>query len=280
MADGAQNVVDRKDELAKEMQDRTQAILPKIEQSAKESAERLIPIMKDKFAKAQAKAQSELPDALDKASKSMSAHLDLHMKQTMDKELDSVIVRQRTRLEDTFPEQLKCSPADPPDKCKKKKAEADRLMGEIKHAYQDWAIHELRTTFDGHLKSMDDIRQTMAGFGAKAPAANAAGPAGAAPPSAPSAADTPRNLLEMWLELVTETIAGPSDTFDENEKSGTGALPADGTAPIKPPAGTEAPKAAEPEKKADAKADDKKGDAKPAPAKPEDKPAAPAGDKK
>ncbi len=81
------------------------------------------------------------------------------------------------------------------------------LMDEIQRGYQDWAIAEMRTTFDGHLKAMDDIRITMAKFSKPGKSGEKTGTAMGNP-------DAPADMLMLFLEIAAETMGGSDDYFE------------------------------------------------------------------
>jgi hypothetical protein len=216
------NVVNRGEELKTAFQQRMGQILPRIERQSRETVDRVLPRLQKEMRSAQAKASANLPDALEKHTKGMGERLEKRMNLRLSEDLARVGKQQRDKLANTFPEQLKCAPADTPQQCEKKEGELDRIMDEIQRSYQDWAIMEMRTTFDGHLKAMDDIRKTMSTFSKPKTGAN-----GEAISGAIANPDAPAEMMMLFLELAAETMGGSQDFFEAEGETMDG-KPAEG----------------------------------------------------
>lgn len=201
------NVFDRKDELFAHFQGRSGGILPRVERQVKESAERVLPRLRGEMAQAQANAQAKLGDVISTHTSDMGERLDRKMNERLEAALARVSAGQRLKLQQTFPDQLKCNSSDTAEQCQKKEDDLDRIMDEIQRSYRDWAIQEMRTTFDGHLKAMDDIRKTMTSFAQKPAEGEEGEPA--------SAGTAPGDMLMMFLELVAESLGGSNELFEE-----------------------------------------------------------------
>ena len=220
------NVVDRKDELIHHFQQRSTSMLHKLETQAVVSANKVLPRLQEEMVAAQKKAAANLEDVMHTQTEGMGQRLNKKMNDKLEAALGVVHETQKQKLQSTFPEKLKCAKTDDAATCKKKEEALERIMDEIQRSYRDWAIQEMRTTFDGHLKAMDDIRKTMSSFGAtrtcKADAdCGDAGKcdAGTCMGDKLVKADAPGDMLMMWLELVAETMGGDSGLFDEPAKA-------------------------------------------------------------
>ena len=170
-----------------------------------------------KFRDAQEKARGKLPSALQTASDDLKSGMSASMNEKMDAVLKQTITRQRAKLTETFPEQFQCAPGESregsPD-CKRKQDSLDDLLGKINHSYHQWAIDEMNTTFTEHFAALADIHATMNNFGSAGPAA-AAGPAGDKAPSGAKVGAAPGEIIALWLEIVAQSMAGSSDTFEK-----------------------------------------------------------------
>lgn len=232
------NIIDRKDELASEFQQHTQSILPAVEAQAKESADRLVPMVEQKFKDAQEKARGKLPSALQTASDELKSGMNDSMNQKMNAVMEQTIGRQRTKLTQTFPEQFQCAPGETRDSspdCRRKQEALDDLLGKINHSYHQWAIDEMNTTFREHFDALADIHNTMSNFGG---AGKAAGPAGATAPSSAKMTAAPGEVVSLWLEIVAQSMAGSSDTFEKDKSEcvcpDKGAAPESGAPVVAP----------------------------------------------
>ncbi len=204
------NVVDRKEELTLHFKNKTSAIIPRVERQAKESAERVLPRLQEELRVARMKAQESLTDVFAQRTEGLGERLEEKMNLKLQEELLAVSTTQRQKLQATFPDQLKCNKDDTPAQCEKKEADLNRIMDEIQRSYRDWAIMEMRTTFDGHLKAMDDIRATMGKFTAPGAKKGEEGKEGVKP-------DAPADMMMLFLELAAEYMGGNSDLFEKQE---------------------------------------------------------------
>lgn len=205
------NMVDRKEELFTHFQARAKHFVPRVERQAKESAERVIPQLREQMTRAHEQGQERFQTELQQHTNGLNERLNKRMNTKLDEALDDVAKSQREKLKSTFPKQLKCLPEDTKERCKQKEETLDKIMAEIQKSYRDWAVQEMRTTFDGHLKEMDQIRKTMAVFSAPKEGDGEA-------PTGASGADAKGDMLLLWLELVAESMGGDGDVFDDPEE--------------------------------------------------------------
>lgn len=204
------NIVDRGDELASNLQQRLELILPKLEQVANEVAKDTLPGIQKQLLDALADAQRNLPAILDKSTRGMEARLTKKMNNKIDAAVKSAMESQREKLRSEMPDLFKCTDRDTKESCDKKDETLDLLMLELLKSYRSWAVSELRTTFSAHLTAMDDIRKTMVGF---TPGKSRKGDS-----NETNMATAPDEMLTLWLELVGEAMAGSNDLFEEPGK--------------------------------------------------------------
>lgn len=223
------NVVDRKDELIHHFQERSTSMLHKLENQAVISANKVLPRLQEEMVAAQKKASANLGDVMHTHTDGLGKRLNITMNARLEAALGHVHETQKLKLQTTFPERLTCAKTDDAATCKKKEEALERIMDEIQRSYRDWAIQEMRTTFDGHLKAMDDIRKTMSSFGAPRNCKTDADcgetgkcDVGTCMGDNLVTADAPSDMLMLWLELVAETMGGDSGLFDEPAKAEEG----------------------------------------------------------
>lgn len=201
------NVVDRKDELTSHFQARMNLIVPRVERQARQTAEHVLPRLQEELSTAQQQASSNLDETLEKHTSGMGVRLEARMNTQLDDALGTVQRRQRAKLVETFPDLLKCTAGDTPQECQRKGDDLDRLMEEIERSYRDWAIQEMRTTFNGHFEAMSNIRGTMAQFTRVDAQSDDA-------QSTTAVSTAPSDMLLLFIELTAEYVGGASGLFE------------------------------------------------------------------
>jgi hypothetical protein len=202
------NISDKRDELMKEFQQRASGIMPKMERQAQETAERVLPKLEKELSAAQAKAAQKLPEELVKQSQDLQARLEANMKRELREALEAVKKRQSDALRKELKGHLECKPEEDRDLCKRKDSQFQAMLQGMTDAYAEWAIEELKTTFNDHLAALEDIRKTMNAF-----AAEEKPNVGDGAPAVLSTGAAPGDMLMMFLELVADSFGDADPLF-------------------------------------------------------------------
>ena len=158
------NVQDRQAELMGHLKQRGEQLWQSYSTAAIASAKEVLPDVEKQLMKALGDAQQNLAPALDKATKGMEERLTKKMNKKVEDAQTAAMESQRKKFKTLMPDLFECKKGESDKSCKKKGEMLDLLMLELMKSYRAWAVGELRTTFSGHLKAMDDIRKTMASF--------------------------------------------------------------------------------------------------------------------
>jgi hypothetical protein len=205
------NISERQTELVSHLKHRGEQLWNSYSKAAAVVAKDVLPGVEDQLMEALADAQRNLPAALDKATLGMEKRLTESMNKKVQEAQIQAMESQRTKLKNLMPDLFHCKKGESPESCKKKDDTLDLLMVELMKSYKAWAVSELRTTFSGHLKAMDDIGKTMAKF---TPGRLKKGES----PAKVSMTTAPGDMLSLWMELVAESLAGSNELFEPTGK--------------------------------------------------------------
>ena len=168
--------------LVLELEMQANKLWPTVEDHLAELAMDVQPILSEALAKQSAIMGPEIERKLASNAEEMKVVVERDFISAVEKSLEEIDRRQRQVLVDEIPA------------LKGDRAAQDKVMQALRDALVKWAMHELTTTFHGHLEALEDIRKTLqssyiAPVGEKA---------------------DPQEALLIWLDLMNERIGGES----------------------------------------------------------------------